>query len=278
MKPATAGGILLAHRHDAVEAAAYRDMVAAAPPAVRSRLGLQAREVAGATLLVAPGLPVTIFNRVMGLGNPVPATGRDLEEISRIYRDEGVRSWWVHATPGPNFDALCGLLAEGGFTLPARKAWAKMWREAAPPPAASTIARLERAGPSDANPVGEVLGTAFGMPPDGIAWFASLVGRPGWTTWLARLGGRVVGAGMLHLQGDVGWLGAGGVHPDARRAHVHRALMAARVAEAHRHGCAHVATETGEPAADEPNPSLRNMEACGFRKLVTRLNFAAPAA
>ena len=53
--------------------------------------------------------------------------------------------------------------------------------------------------------------------------------------------------------------------------------MAWRIREAIALGCSDIVTETGEPAGDEPNPSLRNMEACGFRRLVSRLNFAAPA-
>jgi len=270
--------ILFAHRHDAVEAAAYRDMVAAAPPDVRSRLGLRTREIAGATLLVAPGLPVTLFNRVIGLGNRAQATSRDFAEIARTYQGEGVRNWWVHATPGPNFEALCVQLSEHGFTAPARRAWAKMGRDNAPTAEVETSARIGIAGVEDAATVGDVLGSAFGMPPVGAAWLAALVGRRGWITRVARLEGRVVGAGMLLRQDDIGWLGVGGVHPEARRAHVHRALMAARIQDAIRLGCTQVVTETGEATGDEPNPSLRNMEACGFRKLVSRLNFAAPAA
>jgi len=252
-------------------------MVAAAPLEVRSRLGLQAREIAGATLLVAPGLPATLFNRVIGLGNRAQSSAQEVAAISRIFRDEGVRNWWVHATPGPNFDALCALLAERGFTVPARKAWAKMWRDASSAPRVETSARIDTAGSEDAAAVGEVLGAAFGMPPVGAAWLAAMVGRRGWITRVARLDGRIVGAGMLHRQDDIGWLGVGGVHSDARRARVHRALMAARIEDAIALGCAQVVTETGEPSGDEPNPSLRNMEACGFRRLASRLNFAAPA-
>jgi len=269
---------LLAHRHDAVEAAAYRDMLAAAPPPVRNGLGLESREVSGATLLVAPGLPTPIFNRAIGLGNGAAATQRNLDVIAQAYRDAGVRTWWIHAMPGPHFDDLCALLEANGYALPSRRAWAKMWRGAQPTSEVSSAAEVVRAGPGDAEEVGTVLSAAFGMPPAAVPWLASMVGRAGWLTAVARLDGEIVGAGMLHHQGRAGWLGIGGVRAEARRARAHRALMAWRIREAIALGCADIVTETGEPTGDEPNPSLRNMEACGFRKLASRLNFAAPAA
>jgi GNAT superfamily N-acetyltransferase len=269
---------LLAHRHDAVEAAAYRDMIAAAPAPLARELGLEARDVRGATLLVAPGLPTPIFNRVIGLGLSAAPAERDLAAIAEVYRAAGVPSWWIHATPGPHFAGLCALLESNGYALPGRRAWACMWRGPNPPPQVASAARIQHARAADAAAIGEVLGGAFGMPPVAAPWLAAMVGREGWIAAVAHLDGRVVGAGMLHRQGNVGWLGVGGVHPEARRTHVHRALMAWRIGEALGHGCEAVSTETGEPTGSEPNPSLRNMEACGFRRLCARLNFAAPAA
>ncbi len=269
---------LLAYRHDAVEAAAYRDMVAAAPPSLAHALGLETRDVRSATLLVAPGLPTPIFNRVIGLANGAAATQGDLDAIAQAYRSAGVRTWWIHATPGPHFDDLCALLESNGYALPSRRAWAKMWRGPEPSPEVSSASEIGRASPGDATEVGAVLSAAFGMPPSAATWLASLVGRGGWLTAVARLDGKIVGAGMLHRQGRAGWLGIGGVREDARGARAHRALMAWRIREAIVLGCSDIVTETGEPTGDEPNPSLRNMEACGFRRLCSRLNFAAPAA
>lgn len=268
----------LARRHDAVEAAAYRDMFAAAPPDISRTLGLDVRQIAGATLLVAPGLPATIFNRVIGLGNGAAATEADLESIAGVYAGAGVRNWWIHATPGEHFDGLCALLTAHGFAVAGRRSWAKMWRGTAAAPEVQTAALVRPARDADGAQVAEVLGTAFSMPASGAPWFAALVRRSGWLTTAAVMDGKVIGAGMLHLQGDAAWMGIGGVLPDARRAHAHRAVMAERIRVAIGRGCAGIYTETGEPAGNEPNPSLRNMEACGFRKVCSRLNFAAPAA
>ena len=53
--------------------------------------------------------------------------------------------------------------------------------------------------------------------------------------------------------------------------------MALRIRLAIEAGRTRITTETGEPVGDEPNPSLRNMAACGFAKVFARLNFVAPA-
>ena len=42
-------------------------------------------------------------------------------------------------------------------------------------------------------------------------------------------------------------------------------------------GARHLVTETGEPMGDEPNPSLANMNRCGFVTVASRLNFVGPA-
>jgi hypothetical protein len=53
--------------------------------------------------------------------------------------------------------------------------------------------------------------------------------------------------------------------------------MVARTRLATAAGCSYVVTETGEQVGDRLDPSLRNMMACGFTKVCSRLNFAAPA-
>jgi hypothetical protein len=54
--------------------------------------------------------------------------------------------------------------------------------------------------------------------------------------------------------------------------------MSRRIADAIAGGAAAIATETGEPVSDEPNPSLANMRRCGFACMASRLNLVAPAA
>lgn len=133
------------HRHDAVEAAACRHMFAAAPRDLASELGLEARQVAGATLLIAPGIPATMFNRVIGLGNVRAVTDADLDAIADVYRRAGVRKWWIHVTPGARPAGLAEQLAVRGFSAPARKSWAKMWRGGEAPQAVDSAVEVRLA-------------------------------------------------------------------------------------------------------------------------------------
>jgi GNAT superfamily N-acetyltransferase len=261
---------------DLVEATAYRDMFAAAPAELAS-LGLETREVAGATMLMAPGLPTPLFNRVIGLGNSQPASEDAIERIADSYRKAGVRSWWMHLSPGARPASLAATLERRGFVRPARGAWVKMLRDDAAAPEVRSGLEIRQARAGEGQAFGEALCTAFDMPAKMAAWFARLSTRPDWRAVAAIEQGRVIGGGLLHLQDRFAWLGAGGVLPEARGRHVHRALMALRIRLAIEAGRSRVTTETGEPVDGEPNPSLRNMTACGFTQVFTRLNLAAPA-
>ncbi|MGE5128347.1 MAG: hypothetical protein ACM3IK_01850, partial [Sphingomonadaceae bacterium] len=56
----------------------------------------------------------------------------------------------------------------------------------------------------------------------------------------------------------------------------HRALMTLRIREAIAAGAQRIFTETGEAVGDEANPSLANMQWCGFRRVCSRSNYASP--
>ena len=260
---------------EAAEAAAFRDLVAAAPRALAEALGLRVLDIDGATALLAPRVPDVFFNRVIGLGVERPATSTGVERLVSAYRDAGVGAWWVHVTPGADPAALTGWLQARGFAPPARRAWAKMVRGPAPAPRFETEVEIREVGPSDAAAVGAQIAAAFGMPAPFAGWIAALAGRPGWRMFGAFAGAPIGGA-CLHLQAERAWLGIGGVRADARGRGAHRALMAARLQAAIDAGCRWIVTETGEPVGEERNPSLANMVRCGFERACSRLNYAAP--
>jgi GNAT superfamily N-acetyltransferase len=266
----------LIKQHDVVEATAYRDMFAAAPPAMTQALGLQIREVAGATLMIASGIPSPVFNRVIGLGNNGVVDDTMLATIVASYRDAGVNDWWLHVSPTTHNAQLANALQAHGFVLAERRAWAKMIRDNAPPVPVATEAEIGLIAAGEENALAEAICAAFEIPQAMAPWFAALAARPQWHAVAAKRDGRIIGGGYLHLQDEHAWLGAGGVCPEARRLHVHRALMTRRIQQAIAAGCTQLFTETGEAIGDEPNPSLRNMHACGFHHAFSRLNYAAP--
>jgi hypothetical protein len=261
---------------EALEAAAFADFFAGAPPDLARAMRIQTVAIGAATALVVGAAREPFLNRVMGLGVHAPATEADLDRCVAVYRDAGAITHWIHLTPGAQPSELRAWLERRGYTRPARWAWAKMVHDDVAPPAVATTLEVRRAKPEEHDAVAAAVAAAFGMPAPLAGWFASVAARPAWRTYAALDAGRVVGGGFLYLDARGAWLGAGGVQPEFRGRHAQRALMALRIREAVDAGCARIATETGEPLANEPNPSLANMAFCGFRKVCSRLNYAAP--
>lgn len=259
---------------DAIEASAYRDMAAAAPPGVARSLGLYVLEAADATLLVAPGTPMTLFNRVIGLGVFRPGTEPELDAIVAGYRRAGCKEFWIHVSPGPQSVQLQQWLGQRGLVPPARKSWVKMLRGTDSPPLISTDLEVRPVDPGESGVLGQVVCAAYGMPVALGAWFEALSLHPGWRGYVALDGVTVVAAAFLFTRGKTAWLGAAGTLAKHRQRGAQGALMARRIADAIAAGCTCIATETGEPIGDEPNPSLANMRRCGFRQVASRLNYA----
>jgi GNAT superfamily N-acetyltransferase len=261
---------------DEVEAAAYRSMFAAAPA---NAAGLRAIELAGATVLVAPGLPGMLFNRVIGLGVGQRATGTRLDEIQRLYRESGVDSWCVQLSPAAGPAQLRDWLENRGFSR--SSSWAKMWRAVdAAPGSVECDLEVRLARPSEHAAAAGAICEAFGMGPTMRAILEALAGAEDWHLVVAVAKDEVAGGGFLFRdrQRRAGWLGAGGVRPSWQRHGAQHAFMNARIVLAASLGCEYVVTETGEPVGDESSPSLNNMKRCGFERVMSRPNFMAPRA
>jgi hypothetical protein len=262
---------------DLVEAQAFADLYAAAPPALAAEFGLRVAAVSDATVLLASKLPTPMFNRALGLGFVVPATEATLEAIRAMYRSAGIDAWWLHWNPYAKPDGFPQHLRQLGFAEPRRRSWAKMLRRADPAPAIPTDLEIRPVdSDSDARATSTVIAQVFEMPPTLADWISRLHGRRGWRMYALRSNGAVVGGGAMYIDEDRAWLGLGAVLPTHRRRGGQGALMSRRVADAIELGAIHIVTETGEAIGDEANPSLANMHRCGFEHVASRLNFAAP--
>ena len=266
---------------DTVEAAAYRDMFAAAPVELAQALSMRAEQLDGVTLLIARGIPDPVFVRAIGMGNDGRADATLIDAVTAVFNDAKTGSYLVHVNPSLAPRELAPLLEARGFTLAKRRTWAKMVRGAAPLSPCDTTLTVREANPNERTATSQAIAGAFGMPPPFAAWVQKLAERSAWTMMTALDGDRVVGGGLLYIdrgvdEDPVSWLGLGGVALDARRHHAHRAIMAARIEHALAHGCKHIVTETGEPIGNEPNPSLRNMYRLGFERVASRLNYVSP--
>lgn len=271
----TAGIPSAAHRQRA-EVAGYRDMWAACPAGVRRRHGVAALDVgSGVCLGSAAHSGSTILNHAVGVGVAEPAGAAEVDAIERFYAGLGVRFTVAVAADAAG---LRTRLEERGYA-PVRP-WTTFHRRVGDPdPAAPEAPRVaEPSGRSEVAAFAEIVVRAFDMPDDFGAWFAALVGRPGWTCLLAWDDGAPIGAATMLAHGDTAWIALGATLPEHRGRGAQGALFADRARRAAAAGIAHLVTETGAPLPGEgPGPSHRNMLRAGFRAAEERANLAPPA-
>jgi hypothetical protein len=260
---------------DRIETRAWTDWFAAIPPELRSEFGFGVHTVADATLLMAPRLPLTLFNRAVGLGMTRPASADDLDTVVKTFVDAGCSTfglaWGPYSEPAalaPHLDAL--------FPAPSqRTSLAKMVRGTAPPSSAASDLRIVAVDRSLVGETDRALVCAHGAPfLAGI--LAPLFWRPRWHLYAAMDRDVVVGGAALFLDGDSAWLGMAAVLPDYRRRGGQRSLMVQRIRDAIAADATRIFTETDEPSQARANPSLNNMERCGFEKIVSRSQFIGP--
>jgi GNAT superfamily N-acetyltransferase len=245
------------------ELEAFRDLYAAAPPAV----GARTAEV-GETLCLRldESIPITMFNRALGLGLDRPADEEQLDAVVRFLA--GVRSY-VTVAPAARPPELRAWLNARGFV--SDHGWTKFQRSTANPPQARTELRVERDEQGDAFAEAAVRG--FDVPAVFRDWLRPLARRPGWHCFVAFDGEAPAGAGALYVAGTVGWIGIGATVPEQRGKGAQSALLAARIAAAADAACDVVVTETEEPVGGRPNGSYRNILRAGFEPRYVRANY-----
>ncbi|WP_423199819.1 MULTISPECIES: hypothetical protein [unclassified Cupriavidus] len=257
-----------------LEAEAWLDMYAAAPAAYVQRHGVHHRREGAIALLACRGLPSTEFNRALNISadmtTPVPALDAAVAWLS-----EHGEAWAVQCPPATLADpALRDWLADRQLR-PTGTGWAKFTRGAAPPVAVATdmTVRAVEAGQADA--FGRVVQAGYGLPAHCATWFAALVQRPRWRTYLACEGSIPVAAAALFQDGDRGWLGVDTTLPGYRRRGAQSALIAARIADGLAAGITAFGAETGNPPAETATgySSYRNFCRAGFRLAYVRSNF-----
>jgi hypothetical protein len=257
---------------DRAEAAVYTDFFEAAPAALRAQLDLRVEHIADATLLLAPGVASPILNRAIGLGLTRPPGDGGLDQVIDRLKRAGNPNRMLHWGEFSRFPAEA-LIARG---LVRGRTWAKMQHRRDVRPSIASDLRVDLATSAQVAEVARVFAAAFEMPGFMADWIVGLHGRPGWWIYAVTEGRTVVGCGCLYLADSFAWLGMGSIAASHRRRGGQGALMARRVADAVAAGARHIFTETGEPDAGAVNPSLTNMQRCGFVKLTSHSNFIIP--
>ena len=133
-----------------------------------------------------------------------------------------------------------------------------------------------RIGPERADDFAAVVAGGFRMPEWAQPLAANVVGRPGWSCYVAYDDEAPAGAGALYIHERHRLAGLGATLPQFRGRGAQSAILAARIEEARRRGCSAVTTETGEVEDGRPSSSYRNIVRAGFREEGVRENYRAP--
>ncbi len=259
---------------EAVEQAAWRDAMQAAPAWVLTACGIHAAEFGDALMLVSCDSKSLLFNRVIGLGERMPATDDLIAKIMDRYWQLGARQYLVHAGAYARPMRLGRKLQQHGLT-PYRRSWVKLIRPATSGPIPDTQVTVRDARVEDAATVASIVGAGFDLTQAEAEIIAHLIARPRWRVLIAELNGDIAGVAGMFIDGNMAYLAFAATRPELRRNGAQRALLHARIEAAVTAGCDYIATETGFPlTADEPSPSYHNMLWAGFRPLSIRDNYA----
>jgi GNAT superfamily N-acetyltransferase len=239
---------------EAAEFAAFVDALRAAPEIC------EVADIGGVTCATLRRFPHRMFNRVIGLASTEP-----LDEIAAFYRET---PWWVSDSHGVGPE-----LEERGFTRD--YGWMKFSRGVGPREAQTDL-QVDRVGPDRADDFAGVVVAGYGLPDSTAPLAANVVGRPGWSCYVAYDGESPAGAGALFVHEGVGWLGFAATLPEFRGRGAQSIILAVRIEDARRQGCSMVVTETGELEEGRPSSSYRNILRAGFREAGVRPNYRAP--
>jgi hypothetical protein len=252
------------------EALVWQRIWDAAPPEVRSALGLSCKHEGFVRAFQADKAPSWFFNRVVGLGLDAPATREQVDALLAPYSELGL----PHGVPLVDIaqpKSLPTWLEERG--LKHTTTLARMLRSTSNLPTGSSDIQIRSVGREHAGLFGETTVQGFQLPPACVDWFAGLCGREGLRAYLAFEANEPIATGVLCVVGDTGWLGFGSTLSKARNRGVHRAMMLRRMIDAADLGCRWLQTETNLAVADEPTPSLNNMKRLGFEIAYERPNY-----
>lgn len=253
------------------EITAWSDLVAAAPRALVSAVGLEVASVGGARCVVAPGIPSLEFNRAVGLGVERPATDEDIDTVLSFYRQRDAKKAQIQIMTGAAPSDLAPRLVDRSCAATGR--WVVVERRLAP---VSVRAELDvrELGRAHAEESGHVFRVAYGLPPVFEAWNAGLVGRERWRTYGVFFEEKLSAVAYLYQHNPRAILIGAATLPEARGRGAQQALIRRRLADAQSAGATVAQTHTWLPDEAGRNPSLDNMHRAGFVDCHHRQNFA----
>ncbi|HEY5107048.1 MAG TPA: GNAT family N-acetyltransferase [Caulobacteraceae bacterium] len=196
-------------------------------------VGVASRRVGEAYAFRARHLPISSFNRVVGLTD---ANAGDVGPLIAWFAEADVNGRFEIA-PGGHAQAVRRALAAAGWAHSDFHATLFGAPGTAQNPAMGVSVEVVDAGTLeaflDAYAAGWAVTEREGFKANVRGW----LGQPGWTLYLGRHEGQPAGAAILHVSNGVGYCADSSVDPAMRRKGVHLALLHRRSADAAQAGC-----------------------------------------
>jgi hypothetical protein len=263
---------------EAVERDGWLDIFAAAPEAYIQYSGIKRAQLGVAGALANPSIAIAEFNRVLFCGFDEHGAELALDQQITWLNSNAAASWTIQVPPNVGTGEVEELLARRGLCK-SGPGWAKFHR--APTDLADVATgslEIRQVHDGLAAAFGAVVQAGFGLPQDTAPWFANLVGRPGWHTYLAFDTDRPISAGAMFIRGGWAWLGIDASLSDARGRGGQSALIRRRLRDARSQGVIGLTAETGYPPVGQEHAahSYRNYLKAGFELAYVRPNYRAP--
>jgi ribosomal protein S18 acetylase RimI-like enzyme len=247
--------------------------VTGVPEPARSRFGISATRLGGATVLALANDPTDYWSKALGFGVTEPVTRELMTEVVRAYERSGSRLALVQIAPAALPEDWAEIAADLG--LEQRPGWVKLQRDLTAPgelPEVRTDLRIAPVAEHQLAEWARVLFSGFGMPADydvlGTSADPAVFRRFG-----AWDGDRLVAAASLVVDGDAGAMFGAATLPGHRGRGAQSGLLAARLRAAAEAGIRWVSAETGAETPEWRNPSLHNIRRAGLVDLYERPNW-----
>jgi acetyltransferase (GNAT) family protein len=197
-------------------------------------------------------------NRVTLCGTEEGLTAEGLVRIADLFRQAGVKRYYVWLSPGPRIEVVRGWLIDAGMTPNPYVQYPTLARDASPVLPVVTKIEVREVEFSEAKRVVECH--------EGIAFpeYARLPAETsGWHYFAAFNSGEAIATARLYVRGDLGYLGTAFTGEPFRRRGAQQALIVNRIEAAVALGCRVLISETLSILKN----SLSNLEKAGFRTI-----------
>ncbi len=263
---------------EAAEARAWADLYAAAPPRWAAQVDLGWREVGGALVLHWGATGRRYFSRAIGLGVTEPASEATIDAVLALWREHGIEMFLVQSLPHCAPNGYEAWLTDRG--LAPFDAQDRIVRGGEPIAAGSGPGEreivVERVAGESAGEWSQFLQRVYGL--DTGPWLPQLIGRSGWSQYVAREGGEIVGARGMFIGADgLAWLGMEGPVPGITTEdyEVDAVLCARIVAEGLRAGARDFIADIEAPSRQMDTPAYGHFARLGFRRPYVRTHWTA---